>query len=245
VIERQLGYPATAVRVEDIADRALDQFDALVLPAGGDYAERLGTAGVERVRAFVEAGGVVIALGGATRFLANPDTELSALRRETAAREGGAKKNGDDEKKSTVAGVVLADGAAARKATVPTEIDPDASAGVLVTADVDPDHWLAAGVRPTLAALYTGGDIYAPLKLDEGVMVARFGGPDRLVASGHLWEETKRQLAYKPFVTVEEKGDGLVIAFAADPTTRAYLDGLNLILANALFRAPAHTGKLR
>lgn len=244
VIERQLGYPATAVRVEDLGDRALDQFDTLVLPAGGDYAALLGERGVGRLRAWVEAGGVLVTLGTATRFLADPDTELSSLRRETAAREGDAKKD-DDEKKSKVDGVLLADEAAAKKAIVPLKDDPDASAGVLVAADVDADHWLAAGVRARLSALYTGGDIYAPLKLDEGVVVARFSGADRLVASGHLWAETKKQLAYKPFVTVEEKGDGLVIAFAADPTTRAYLDGLNIILANALFRAPAHAGKLR
>ncbi len=38
------------------------------------------------------------------------------------------------------------------------------------------------------------------------------------------------------------RGDsrGFVIAFTQDPTIRAYLDGLNVIFANAIFRGAAH-----
>jgi hypothetical protein len=39
---------------------------------------------------------------------------------------------------------------------------------------------------------------------------------------------------------VQPSGRGFVIAFTQDPTIRAYLDGLNVILANSIFRAAAH-----
>lgn len=244
VIERQFDYPATAVRVEDMNNRALDQFDVIVLPGGGDYASVLGKSGVERLKGWVERGGVLIATGAATRFAADPDAGLLSVRREDAAKPDGATDK-EAEEKATVPGVVIADEAGALKAVAPDKEDPDASAGVLLNADVDADHWLAAGVKPKIIALYSGGDIYTPAKLNEGVNVARFAGADSLVASGYLWAETKAQLAYKPFVLAESKGDGMVIAFTADPTTRAYLDGLNTLFANALFRAPAHSEKAR
>jgi hypothetical protein len=39
-------------------------------------------------------------------------------------------------------------------------------------------------------------------------------------------------------------GRRMVIAFTQDIAVRACLDGLNILLANSLFLAPAHTDKL-
>jgi len=38
---------------------------------------------------------------------------------------------------------------------------------------------------------------------------------------------------------------GMVIGFSEDPAVRAYLDGLNALLINALLVAPSYSGKLR
>ena len=54
-----------------------------------------------------------------------------------------------------------------------------------------------------------------------------------------LWEENRKQMAYKPLTMVEPQGRGLVIGFVADPNYRAYMDGLNTIFLNAVFRGPA------
>ncbi len=244
VVERQFDYPVTAVRVEDMNNRALDQFDVILLPGGDDYSRVLGKPGLDRLRAWVERGGVLIATGAAARFAADPDTGLLSIRREDAARPDGL-EDASQEEKATVPGSIITDEAGATKAIAPEKESPDATAGVLLSAVIDTDHWLAAAVKPTVVALYSGGDIYAPTKLNEGVNVGRFASADSLVASGYLWADTKAQLAHKPFVVVEPKGDGMVIAFTADPTTRAYLDGLNTLFANALFRAPAHSEKAR
>ena len=116
---------------------------------------------------------------------------------------------------------------------------------MLVRAEVDPDHWLGAGVASTLNVLVRGSDVYTPIRLNDGVNVVRFAGPDELLASGYLWEENRKQLAYKPFVVIQSKGRGQVIAFTQDPTVRAYLDGLNIIFMNAILRAAAHARPLR
>jgi hypothetical protein len=115
---------------------------------------------------------------------------------------------------------------------------------VLVNASVDSDHWLTAGVAETLRVRVRGRAVYEPVTLDDGVNAATFVGPDDLVASGYLWDENRRQLAYKPFVIVQPRQRGFVIGFTADPNFRAFADGLNVLFLNAVFRAPMHARPL-
>ncbi len=112
-------------------------------------------------------------------------------------------------------------------------------------ANVDPDHWLGAGVSPTLNVLVRGSDIYTSVKTDKGVNVALFSGAEDLLASGYIWEQNRKQLAYKTFVVAQRNGRGYVIGFTQDPNVRAYLDGLNAIFMNAIFRGSAHSRPVR
>jgi hypothetical protein len=115
---------------------------------------------------------------------------------------------------------------------------PDAVAGVLLRAKVDPETWIGAGVAGTVNVLLSGRTIYAPMKQDKGVNVVTFEAADRLLASGYIWEENRRQLAYKPVVAVQNEGRGAVVAFTADPNYRASMDGLNVLFLNSVFRFP-------
>lgn len=238
VIERQIGYPVMPIRTRNLSTEALAQVDVLILPAG-NYGPILGESGGKALAAWVERGGVLIGLDSATRFLADPRMGLSALRREDAWRE---KPDADDKKeeKATTPGLLLTDEKSLLAQEQPKRESPDASPGALVRAQTDPDHWLGVGVARQLNVMMAGSDIYTPLRRDNGVTVARFAEPSQLVASGYLWDETKKQLAFKPFVTAEPKGRGFVIAFTQDPTMRAYMDGLDVLLANAIFRGAAH-----
>ena len=67
----------------------------------------------------------------------------------------------------------------------------------------------------------------------------RFAAADDLIASGYVWDENRRQLAFKPYLMAQPTGRGVTIAFAHDPATRAYLDGLDLLIANAVLIAPS------
>jgi hypothetical protein len=90
-------------------------------------------------------------------------------------------------------------------------------------------------------ALVTGRAVFTPIKLDKGVNAAVFAGPDQLVAAGQMWEESRKQYAYKPLLILQREGRGQVIAFTADPNFRAYLDGMNMLFINAVLRGPGHT----
>ena len=241
VIERQFDYPVTPVRVDRLRTANLNRYQVLILPVmnGAGYKSALGQTGIENIKTWVRQGGVLISLGNATRFLADPDVDMLAVRRERAVVE--LKEIPDtDRDEATVEGRYLSEAEAYENQVVALEDDPYSVAGVLVRADVHPEHWLSAGVAQELNVLVRGGDIYTPIRINDGINVARFQGPDDLLASGYLWEENRKQLAYKPFVISQSSGAGEIVAFTQDPTVRAYLDGLNIILMNAIFRASAH-----
>ena len=252
VIERQFDYPVTAIRTADLVEADLRRYQVIILPDTYDgYMATLGAAGADNLRAWVERGGVLITVGSATAFAADPAADLLSIRLEDsfiddAVLEGAEVDGGDEEEaKATVAGTLINSDEEYATLTTPAEVPPDAVAGVLLRARVDGDHWLGAGVRETIYVLARGSDIYTPTRLDAGVNVARFEAADDVLASGFLWEKNLRQFAYKPFAVAEPKGTGYIVAFTQDPNVRAYLDGLNVIFMNAIFRGAAHARPVR
>ncbi|TDJ31608.1 MAG: hypothetical protein E2O59_00485 [Gammaproteobacteria bacterium] len=249
VIERQYDFPVTTIRTRRIATADLSEYEVLILPETWDtgYGPVLGEAGTQNLKDWVSNGGVLIALGNANRYVADANIDLSSIRRENAViendDENGEGESGnevEEELAATVEGSYLSSDAEYETAITPVTKDPDSVSGILVRAEVDTDHWLAAGVASTLNVLVRGSDIYTPIRLDSGTNVARFSSADKLLASGYIWEENRKQLAYKPFAVVQPVDRGFVISFTQDPNIRAYLDGLNVIFMNAIFRGAAH-----
>jgi hypothetical protein len=146
----------------------------------------------------------------------------------------------DDDDASTVGGTVLRSEADYLAAIAAEEPAPDVAPGALVRAVPDPDHWLTVGLAPAVHVMVQGSSIFSPIRLDDGVNALRFAAADELVASGHLWKENREQLAWKPFAVVEARGRGMVIGFTADLTFRGVLAGCDVLLLNAVVRAPAH-----
>ncbi|HWR51148.1 MAG TPA: M14 family zinc carboxypeptidase [Bryobacteraceae bacterium] len=260
VIERQFGYPVTAVRSQMLATADLSKFHVIVLPdTYGDYG--LGAAGARRLKDWVASGGTLVAIGGAVSWLAQPSVGLLAVSQENAARpkaepakppEGAKPIEGDkaaeasktaeaakpDAASGRVAGKLFATEEEYLKAVQAATELPDSVVGAIARAKLDPDNWVTAGIADTVTALVSGRSIFTPIKLDKGVNAAVFAGPNDLLASGYMWEENRKQFAYKPLVIVQKEGRGNIIAFTADPNYRAMMDGMNLLLLNAVFRGP-------
>ncbi|MBS1860051.1 MAG: peptidase M14, partial [Acidobacteria bacterium] len=153
---------------------------------------------------------------------------------EGGGRGGAAASNG------RVPGTALASEADFEKATRATAELPDSAPGAIARARVRPDFWLTAGLGESVYAMVEGRAVYSPIKSDRGVNAVYFDAADKLVASGYLWAENKKQLAFKPLVVAATSGRGVVVGFTQDPNFRAVEDGLNLLFLNAVFRGPAH-----
>jgi hypothetical protein len=85
VLERRYGQPVTAVRVSSLGHVDLARYDVLVLPSG-DYDGTIRTALVKRIRDWVSAGGTLVALGEASRWLTRERVGL--LDTKTELRDG-------------------------------------------------------------------------------------------------------------------------------------------------------------
>ena len=241
VLERQLGLPVATIRLSSLSYADLSNYDVIILPeTGRGFDGELGS--YSALQTFVREGGVLIGLGGAVGALASEDAGLLSTKLEYAAPDVDEDKDADLGEGRRAKGVIFESEDDYETHIHDHRASPEDIPGVLVKAVANPDHWLSAGYDEA-TALVTGSSIYRPLNKADGVNVFHFAGADELLESGYLWEENRKQLAYKPFVMAERQGGGVVIGFTQSPTTRAYLDGLNLLLANAVVLGPARMGQ--
>lgn len=241
VIERQFNYPVTAIRPERLASADLSHYEVLILPSGyGNYEQALGQRGAQNLKLWVQRGGVLLTIGNATRFAVDNGLLDSSRELAKSAKQG---LEIDDQQRTE--GYTLDSAADLQHAISPVDVDPYWVSGVIATTTIDQNHWLSAGVPDTVYSLIAGNDIYTPLTIDDGRNIGYFAAADELMASGYLWQENIDQLAYKPFLMWQPQQRGMVISYTQEPAYRAYMDGLNLLLLNSIFKAPAHADKLR
>lgn len=204
----------------------------------------------------VADGGTLIALDNAVSHLGSDlldvkeeylaldqSTEKDADKKDQTSDRQEQTDSKDDAKNGKAKGTILHSADDYQQAIRSPQQSPDSVPGVILRAEVDPDHWLGAGLPHIVNVLFSGERIYTPITLDKGKNVVRYMAAEQLLASGYLWQENRKQIAYKPFLLIQQHKKGWVIGFTSSPNRRAYLDGLNLLFLNAVFRGPAHTGE--
>jgi hypothetical protein len=203
-----LGYPVTRIQLAELT-RALEDFDVVVLPSAFGLQSTLREAGRDALRRWVQNGGVLVTLDGATRWLASDD----GIGRLRAAS--------DAERAEGEIGAPL-------PASVP---------GALLRAEADTLSPLLAGVaHAELPVLLFGSTVYeVPADVRPGEVVLRIAAEDRLRLAGYLWPEVPARLAGTPYLWTERVGSGRVIGFAGDPNFRGMMRGSLPLFANAVF----------
>ncbi|MEL6664949.1 MAG: M14 family metallopeptidase [Pseudomonadota bacterium] len=237
VLEQELGIPVAPIRVSTMSRADLSHYDVLVIPDSFGLVDQLGSA--KPLQEFVRGGGVLVAIGNSVGQLAGEDVGLLSTQLELATTDA---EGAEDAAGARVPGVNFASEEEYDAHIENARSRPEDIPGVLVRAIADPNHWLSAGYDEA-TALVSGRSIYRPLNASDGTNVFRFADADNLLKSGYLWEENRLQLAFKPFVMAERQGDGVVIGFTQSPTTRGYLNGLNLLIANAVVIGPARVAQ--
>lgn len=240
VLEHRYGVPVSPIRVHDLARVELERFTVLVLPEGSAYGDVLGKAGTEAVKAFVERGGVLVALGTACRWLMDKEVGLLASEAESRLRPPGeaSKEPAADKPADKPAAEKPADKPFDYEAAVrPDKEPPPSTPGAILAVTIDPDHWLGFGYDGSASVVHDSSHILTPVKLDRGTNVVIYERAERLVQAGFVWDESRRQLPQKAFLVHQPHRRGHVIAFAEDPNVRAFADGLNLLLLNAVLLA--------
>jgi hypothetical protein len=256
VLEQQYGLRVTLVRAASLRFVELDKYNVLILPSGFGYADRLGEAGAQNIKGWVQRGGTLISFGEATRWLTDEKVGLLATSREFRSGKPEKEERPVPAAGAAAAGATPAGGAAQaapapppaapkgefdlEKAIQPEKELPDAVPGAIFRVRIDGDHWLGAGYDGTANVMVDSASIFTPLKLDRGTNVATYAPEGEGLLSGFVWEATRKQLANKAYLMHQGLGRGNVVAFAEDPNYRAFMDGLNILFLNGIFFGPSH-----
>lgn len=226
LLEQRYGLPVTVVRTRDLTRTDLDRFTVLVLPEGR-YAGELQGSGVKAVQGFVRRGGVLVTLGSATRWLSGKDVALLATESEPRDKPKASGKGDDGKAKDKEAFDY-------DEAVRPDKEAPPSTPGAILRVHVDDRHWLGFGYDGDASVVHDSSRILTPVKLDRGTNVVRYADELLLLRAGFLWDENRKQLPEKAYLVHQPYGRGHVVAFAEDPNVRAFADGLNLLLMNAM-----------
>ncbi|MCM2315087.1 MAG: M14 family metallopeptidase [Thermoanaerobaculia bacterium] len=202
------SVPHTLVRADALGSLDLSKFRVLVLP-DGKY--ELGEKGTERLKAWVEDGGTVVAIKGANEALRAKEVELSKLEEWKASEE---KKEEDAERET--------------KIRVP---------GAAFRTEMSERSYLTFGLVEPPAVLIEGSLALRPLPRKAGNVV-RIAAKDALL-SGVAWPESIERLQGAPYLTIESQGRGKVITFADDPNFRLFWRSTYPLLMNAMLYSPS------
>ncbi|NOT31348.1 MAG: hypothetical protein HOP15_12955 [Planctomycetes bacterium] len=108
--------------------------------------------------------------------------------------------------------------------------------GATLRGLVDPDAWITSGIDAVLPVLVSGADVY--LAKAPVTTAVRLEQAPALRLGGLLWPEARARLAESAWLTVERKGHGQVVLFAAPPAFRGYHLASARLFANAVVLGP-------
>jgi hypothetical protein len=204
--------PHTVLFAETLRNLDLSKYKVLVFP-DGNFADRLGKRGVEKVKQFVNEGGTVVAVKGASAFLREKDVEISKLK----LWEPPKKK--DDEKPAD------------------ERYNDFRVPGSAFRTTMNDRSYLTFGVPRPPAVLIEGSNAFLPVakKVDN---ILTLDAKDPLI-SGVAWPESIERIKGSVYVVSEPFGRGQVVTFADDPHFRLFWRGTLPIFLNALLYSPS------
>lgn len=199
--------PHTVLPFDKLGGVDLSRYRVLVMP-DGDYSA-LSSRAVERIRNWVNDGGTVVAIKGASELLRSEDAALSELE----------EWKPDD------------DGADAEETHVPRV------PGAAFRTEMSERSFLTFGLPSSPAVLIDGDLAMKPLE-KRTANVVRIASKEPL-AAGFAWPQSLERLAGAPYLVIEGVGKGKVITFADDPNFRLFWRGTYPLLMNAVLYGPS------
>jgi len=210
--EQQLHYPVTSLNTANFNRIDLDKFNVLIMPSGW-YSEILNEKGMEKLQAWIRAGGKVIAIDRALSSFAGK--KGFALKRvESKKKEGEEKKNlipyADRERENAKQLIT----------------------GAIFKTKVDNTHPMAFGYGDTYYTLKLGSSDYS--LFENGYNVTHIGNEPQKV-SGFAGSEAMKKLSNTLVFGEERMGSGSLIYMVDNVMFRSFWENGKLFLVNSIF----------
>lgn len=244
-LERRYGIRFTHLPLGDAASD-LSRFNVIIIPSGspGAIGSRIGSAGANRLRDWVRAGGTLITMGGATAWAAGESVNLTSARRvgaDTATRDTtGIPRPSpvDSARRREQSPETMREDLIAVTSPTANNATPVSVPGSHFDVQLDRTHWLTHGYdRPRLTVMVEGSTF---LQLSrEGTNVAVFPSTGTLHRAGFIWpDNTERLLRGTSYLIHEPTGGGHIVLFQGDPMFRGWWRALDKLVLNAVLLGP-------
>lgn len=229
LFDRLVGVDHSVLDVETWSSIDLSSYDVVVFP-GGDYERRLGEDAVADLEHWLDAGGTLVAVGGALDWLRKGEL-VSFEKRGDDGEERGEGDDADGDEESDALG------------DEPEEVEPRAwehqlfIPGAAVASELAPRHPLAIGLPSPPAVLVWGAEALEPSgDPRRDVLTARDEAP---IVAGFAWPEGREHVAGSLLVGLEPHGEGRIVVFAEHPAFRLFWRGTMPLLLDAVLWAPS------
>ena len=220
--DRQIGYPATLVHVEDLSRLDLSDYNVLIMPTGG-YGSVLTDALLSDLKAWIRAGGRLIALESAVSFLAGKDGF------DIKVKENNEDKKEEKKKEEAKEGEVPQHRYGDQSRAAISDDVP----GSIYRVEMDASHPLGFGYTEPYYTLKRSDRAYAYLTENSAWNVGVIGTAGHV--SGFTGYRAKEKLNETLVFGVQGMGRGSVVYLVDDPLFRAFWYNGKLLFGNAVF----------
>ncbi len=236
-LEQRCGLNVVPVSLEKLTQDVLAQINVLILPDGeaAHYKKAFEESQLDDLHDWVSHGGVLICIGGASEFAADPDTKL------TPSRIVGGEEKSDAATEKPPKNRAKPDRSPSQKKESANH-KPIELPGSIVRAKVNRDHFLTIGYESDTLPLFVQGDVFFKPS-ETGANALTFEG-DKLRISGFFWEGNTDQLLRGASALIDEPIDaGHVILFNFQPGFRMIWTSTIRFLLNAIVYGPSQPYK--
>jgi hypothetical protein len=228
ILDEKYGLDVIPVPLASLDRDAYDQINVLILPDGeaARYKKVFEESQLNDLRDWINHGGVLICIGGASEFAADPDTKLAPAR----IVGGDTKPDASDTgQKSDHSSSPKKEGADRRPIEIP---------GAIVNARVNRNNFLTIGYESDTLPLFIEGDIlFKPSETGANVLTFK---DDKLKISGFFWEGDSEQVLRGSCALIDEPTQsGNLILFAFEPGFRMIWSSTVRLLLNAIVYGPS------
>ncbi|MCS6873969.1 MAG: M14 family zinc carboxypeptidase [Pyrinomonadaceae bacterium] len=234
----------TALSFAAIRSGALKNYDILILPDGSPdrYFASLGKSGVENLKDWIQRGGTLITIRGASVFTTLKDVALT-----TSSLVGTEEEKPAEEKKTPETKSEEPSQTDKQNILLPPVLSPSASMnkipevvpGAIMRATADLTTYFNYGLEEEfLPVLLSSGYFFRLSKEGTNAIIFDRTPKKTLTISGFTWEgNTEELLRGTAYMIVEHRGQGNVVIFAEEPFFRGFFRSMTRPFFNAiLFR---------
>ena len=236
LLEHECSIKAVPVSLENLTTDILghDEINVMILPDGKatHYKKTFTETHLDDLRDWVSRGGILVCIGGASEFAADPEAKL------TSSRLIGSDDKSDNSSDKPAPETEPKTGRQSSAKKEAANRKPIEVPGAIVRAKIDRNHFLTIGYDVDSIPFFVQGDAFFKPS-ETGANVLTFEG-EKLKLSGFLWEGNTEDLLHGTAALIDEPMEaGRVILFNSEPGFRMIWTSTIRLLLNAIVYGPA------